>query len=77
MKIIINNQASISINQAIELVSSVVNGGHISGSGDKKQYCYMTIFKQFSPVACVSVTKNKNSQTFTIYDYRGVFSDET
>ena len=52
---------------ALDAVRLVVGGGKVSGCEDKKQYCYLTTFRDGSGVKSVGVTRNKSgSERFVV-----------
>lgn len=51
-RIIINNRSKETDYGCLELVLAVVGKGKISGTGDKKQYCYAVKFKSGPVVFC-------------------------
>lgn len=61
-KLIIENRTDLDMLKVLGLVHSVVAQGKISGSGDKKQYCYAMTFDKY----VVWATKNKKSDRVTI-----------
>lgn len=63
-KVIIENRTDKTMVEAVSYVLSVMQAGRISGSGDKKQYCYTTLFKGG---IYVSAFLNKNSDRFVIH----------
>jgi len=65
-KIIIDNQSSRNMEDALFCVMRIVADGMISGHGDKKQYCYLTAFHDVG--LKVGVFKNEKSQRFVITD---------
>lgn len=63
-KLIIKNYSDLSSLQVMEIVTSVIDEGKVSGMESKKQYCYITTFSEVYQVHC---KKNINdSFTFTV-----------
>jgi hypothetical protein len=67
-KIIIENRSKMSDEEAMLRVMEVVKIGRISGTGDKKQYCYHTRFACGFGFCAVSAFKNKASDRFVVVD---------
>lgn len=63
MKLIIDNQSDLTMEEALEYVLTVVQQGKISNNG--KQYCYVTTFKK-SEIVVVSYL-NKKSERLLVY----------
>lgn len=76
-KIIISIDDKISDETAVERCLAVIRGGLVSGSGDKAQYCYVSVFpdkthvyvrkygsgtQRFDVRIPKSVTRNKNRE---------------
>lgn len=63
-KLIIDNQSRMPMDYVMPLCERVIENGRISGTGDKAQYCYHTVFSTVS----VSAFKNKHSDRLVIMD---------
>ena len=67
-KLIINNQSSASDQDALLMVSKVIDAGRISNN--KTEYCYCTVFSLRK--CAVYASKNKCSDRFLILDDFGI-----
>jgi hypothetical protein len=65
---IINNRSKAYDIQALKMVGEVIQGGRISGNGDKAQYCYASTFRFGIDKFTVLATLNKNSDSFIVVD---------
>lgn len=62
-KLIIENRTNKEMKEILPYVLDVVKMGKISGSGDKKQYCYHTSYSSIE----VSAGLNKKSDRIVVY----------
>jgi hypothetical protein len=67
-KLIIENNSKMGDEEALIRVIDVIKLGRISGTGDKKQYCYHSKSACSFGFCTVSVFLNKASERFVIED---------
>lgn len=66
-KIIVYNQSElVSDERALLMVGHVISGGRTSEDG--RSYCGVTVFREPNGSINVSAVRNKQSDTFTVYD---------
>jgi len=65
-KLIIKNTSSVSDGDVIRIVGKLIDEGRQSNNG--RAYCYLSVYSINHSQVVVSVKKNKNSDTFTIWD---------
>jgi len=77
-KLIIRNYTNLSDLEVLQLVYNVVKLGKISGSEERKQYCYTSIFdtKKGSVMVDVRLTP-KGTNVFYIFAYEEVRNEES
>ena len=68
-KLIIENRTQLTMREILPFVESVIEDGRISGTGDRMQYCYHTVFTLFNSTKdlVVSAFLNKRSDRFVVY----------
>lgn len=67
-KMIIENRSKMADDEALLRVMVVVQGGRISGIGDKVQYCYATRMACSVGFCVISAFLNKGSDRFVVAD---------
>ena len=68
MKYIIQDYSYGSNVDIFECIAKIISEGEISGDGDKKQYCYCTVFPKAGIVISCSLLKTKTIK-FTIHNH--------
>ncbi len=62
-RIIINYPDDVDEAYAVALVGSVIDGGRVSGTGDRKQFCYASLTNRFAVYASL---RKSGTDTFDI-----------